>query len=514
MIIVCTSSADTYITNKIIDGNFRVTDANVGQASTIDLFKLYGESTLNGSGSQTELSRGLLLFDMSEVFNLTGTILDVNSADFKATLELKDIMTGHAVPRNFTVSVFPLSQSFDEGEGIDTGKFSDIHVANFITSSFTSQNNLWFASGANAGGLLGSTNIDYIASGNLNDGNGLVNFEKTQTFVNGTEDLSIDVTTIVSATISQQIPNFGFRLSFSGSEESDNKTRFVKRFASRHVANPFLRPRLVVRFNDSIRDNHQDMYFDVSGTLFLNSFSRSSPANIVSGSALTQISGSNCIILQLNKGLFNYYVTGSQHVAGTTGSGLTGVYSASFALPSNLATRHDGTESIAKLLQSEGKIQFKTFWNSIDGTVSYHTGSLTMKRADRQSGNFISREPQVIVKASQFEFHKNDTFRFRVFGRDIISENNTPVKSYFALPSVIFEQIYYQVVDRITGKVVLAYDNINNSTQVSTDSLGMFFDFKMQALIPGRSYSFDFYIVDRGSSYLVRNRDTTFVVKD
>jgi hypothetical protein len=72
MIIVCTSSADTYITNKIIDGNFRVIDANVGQASTIDLFKLYGESTLNGSGSQAELSRGLLLFDMSEILTLLG----------------------------------------------------------------------------------------------------------------------------------------------------------------------------------------------------------------------------------------------------------------------------------------------------------------------------------------------------------------------------------------------------------------------------------------------------------
>ena len=41
----------------------------------------------------------------------------------------------------------------------------------------------------------------------------------------------------------------------------------------------------------------------------------------------------------------------------------------------------------------------------------------------------------------------------------------------------------------------------------------MFFDFKMQALIPGRSYAFDFYVVDRGASYLVRNRESIFEVK-
>ena len=87
-----------------------------------------------------------------------------------------------------------------------------------------------------------------------------------------------------------------------------------------------------------------------------------------------------------------------------------------------------------------------------------------------------------------------------------------PVKTPYTLPSVIYEKIYYQVVDRVTEKIVLSYDDVNNSTKVSTDAEGMFFDFKMQALIPGRSYSFDFFIVDRGVSYLVKNRDTTFEV--
>ena len=38
---ILTASADTYITNKIIDNSFRAKDANVGQAGTLDLFKLF-----------------------------------------------------------------------------------------------------------------------------------------------------------------------------------------------------------------------------------------------------------------------------------------------------------------------------------------------------------------------------------------------------------------------------------------------------------------------------------------
>ena len=514
MIIVCTASLDTYITDKIIDGNFRATDANVGQAATLDLFKLYNETTLNGSSSQAELSRVLTKFDLSPITALTGTILDLNSSNFKATLEMKDIMTGHAVPRNFTLSVYPLSQAFDEGEGMDTGKFSDIHVANFITASYTTQNNVWFADGANAGGLLDSDDIDYIASGNLNDGNGIVSFEKKQLFEKGTEDLAIDVTTLVSATLANQVPNHGFRLSFTGSQESDLKSRFVKRFASRHVSNPLLRPRLIVRFDDSIQDNHQDFYFDTSGSIFLNSYVRSSRANLVSGSALTEVTGDNCLVLELKKGTFSFSVTGSQHTAGTDDAGIAGLYSASFALPSSEAGLYNKRDSISKLLRDEGKVEFTTYWKSLDYTVAYHTGTLTMKLPDRRSGQFISREPQIIVANAEKTYHKNDTIRFKLFGRDLINEDNQPVKTPYRLPSVIYEQIYYQVVDRVTEKVVLAYDNTNNSTKVSTDSEGMFFDFKMQALIPGRAYSFDFYIVDRGVSYLVQNRDTTFEVRN
>ena len=505
MIIICSASADTYITDKIINEQLRVRDANVGRASTLDLFKLYNETKSGSLENQTELTRALLKFDLSPITELTASILDLNSSKFKATLELKDIMTGHAVPRNFTLSVFSLSQSFDEGVGIDTG-------ANFITASYGTANVLWFVSGANKGGLINSDDIDYITSGNLSDGNGTVSFEKKQLFEEGTEDLAIDITTLVSATIANQIPDKGFRLSFTGSEETDIKSRFVKRFASRHVSNQVLRPRIVVRFDDAIQD--ENFYFDTSGSLFLNSYNRSGRANLVSGSSLSDIMGNNCFVLNLSKDLFNFYVTGSQHTQGTDGHIVSGVYSASFALSSVEAGKYTKTRNIAQLLSEKGEVTFTTFWKSIDGTVAYHTGSVTIKSAQRNSAKFISREPMIILSNVDRAYHKKDTVRFRLFGRDLIGENNQSTKTPYRLKSIIYDEVYYQVADRVTEKVILEYDKINKSTLVSTDSDGMFFDFKMQALVPGRSYAFDFYIVDRGISYLFKNRDAFFVVKD
>ena len=65
MILQLTASADTYITNKIINNSFSASDANVGRAGTIDLFKLYNEATLSGSSTVIELSRILIKFDIS-----------------------------------------------------------------------------------------------------------------------------------------------------------------------------------------------------------------------------------------------------------------------------------------------------------------------------------------------------------------------------------------------------------------------------------------------------------------
>ena len=91
MYLILTASKSTYITNKIIDNKFRATDANVGRAGTLDLFKLYNESSLSGSNYPIELSRILLKFNFDTIQSLTASKLDVNSNTFRARLRLFDV---------------------------------------------------------------------------------------------------------------------------------------------------------------------------------------------------------------------------------------------------------------------------------------------------------------------------------------------------------------------------------------------------------------------------------------
>ena len=87
---------DTYITNKVVNNKFRATDANVGQAGTLDLFKLYDESTLPGTSSNlTELSRLLIKFDLDPLRALTGSILDISHPSFTCEVKQTDWETCH-----------------------------------------------------------------------------------------------------------------------------------------------------------------------------------------------------------------------------------------------------------------------------------------------------------------------------------------------------------------------------------------------------------------------------------
>ena len=72
---ILSASKDCYITNKIINNSFRATDANVGQAGTLDLFKLYDESRISGETDPIELSRLLVNFDLDPLRALTGSCL-------------------------------------------------------------------------------------------------------------------------------------------------------------------------------------------------------------------------------------------------------------------------------------------------------------------------------------------------------------------------------------------------------------------------------------------------------
>jgi hypothetical protein len=378
--------------------------------------------------------------------------------------------------------------------GLNVVDFSDLDSCNFITSSVQgSTPSLWYHSGANKQGLLGSDDIDIISSGNLKDGDGVVNLWKTQSFSSGDEDLSIDITTIVSATLKDIIPDHGFRISYSGSEETDQITRFVKRFSSTQAADYVRRPRLIVTYNNSTQDHHKSFFFNVSGSLFLNNFHRGTPSNILSGASATEVKGANSLLLELRSGslsgstFFQKFITASQHKIGD--NFITGAYSASFAIS------QWSTASLTNEIKNAASATFTEIWSSLDKTVGYLTGSIVVNSVDRTSFNNQTSRLLVSVTNMQPKYVSTEKVRFRIFIENI----DRPVKYKkvpFVTPSQIFTSMYYRIRDCDSDEVIIPFET-SGGTLCSTDSDGMYFDVYMDSLFKGRLYTIDFLVKDK-----------------
>jgi hypothetical protein len=520
MYLILTASKDTYITDKVIDNSYRAVDANVGYAGTIDIFKLFDESTwLSGStritGSVSEVSRALIKFDWDVVKTLTGSSLNLNSSRFQAKLKLYDIMGGQATPSYFYLVSYPLSKSFQEGIGRDVASFGDLDVANFITASVTNGSvSAWEISGANCGGLLGDSDLDYISSGTSSSpGFGsYVDFGSTQYFREGNEDLDLDITTYVSAAIAGQLPDHGLRISFSGSNDTDNKTRFVKRFASRHSSNPLKVPQLHLKWDDSIEDNTGDFVFDASGSLFLRNYIRGIPTNLVSGTAATEISGDDSIVLQLQVQNYKKFVTGSQHKAGTDNTATAGLYSASFAMSTfDATTVNSSNETFVDLINKSGSITFGATWISTDETVGYHTGSLKVYPSRKTA---FKRQPSDLLfrfTNLETEYTQDDDVFLSVFVEDFSQEEKV-YKIPYSKQSISLSKVYYRIKEASTGTIIVPFGSAKESTKLSSDGSGLSFYFKMSSLAKGYVYYFDLLVKDYAETRIYNEASGRFKV--
>lgn len=502
MYIISTASADTYITNKIIDGE-RATDANVGRAGTLDLFKLYDETVSGSTENNIEISRILIKFDISKLSSIA--TLDANDSTFRSKIRLKSIESGLPAPRDFTVSVFPLAVSFDEGDGRDVSAFSDIDTCNFLSSSVGIG---WNISGAFATGAIGDAGIDVFTSGNLQDGLGIRSLESKQSFIDGNEDLFVDVTDIVSATLGGIIPNNGFILSFSGSQETDSVTRFVKRFASRHVVNQALRPRLESHFKDSIVDSHGNFFFDTTGSLFLTNNTGFSNSNIISSSV--PLIGNDCMKLVLSTGSFAVTHSVSQAKIGT--SFLSGIYSSSLSINSFSSQVVSGSTTLKNIVDASGSIIFSEKWKSNDDSTVFYSTFITCSLPNRNIG--VSHPRSLIVRSvnSMPEFEASQQYKVKLF---IYDSNFEPSASRMtrSLLSLSPNSVHFRIVDAETSDIYIPFEESNDGTRVSIDSTGAFFDIIFDGLPKGKTLMFEYLVNDMGSKYVVRDSGSKFKVK-
>ena len=492
MYLVFTASKDTYITNKVLSPTLRATDANLGGATTIDLFKLFDESIFTGETTPIELSRGLIYFELPDVSASLKDKIDFSDSSFNVTLKLHDVQGNQVAPNNFNLALFALAQGFDEGKGKDVAGLSFLDRTNWVTASFSNGNVVWNTTGAFASGTLNSAGIDIIEDGII--GGTSTYLVKTQQFTKTNQDLVMDVTNIASASMTGIMPSHGFLLAYSGSEEHDGQTRFVKRFASRHTRNPYIRPKLIVSYDDSIRDQNGVMEFNVTGSVFLENFSRGSLTNILSGSANTEVQGENSILLKIHTGSYEKYFTGSSAIIG--GISQTGIYSASFVVDQYLSASVTPSSTLGDFAAASGSVTFGQEWLSLDENISYFSGSLTIKAQTRTPGRNEEKYKFSLTNL-RAKYEASDKPRFEIFVTDILEERKS-VRIPIKLKTVILPEVYYQIRDAYNGKILTPFTKKRNVTRVSNDKLGMYFEPSLSHLPAGRTYTVDLMTVLNG----------------
>lgn len=516
MFYIITASSDAYITNKIIQGKFRATDANTGRAGTLDLFRLFDESSFVQAGTRItssveELTRVLVKFNYEELVSMTSSSLDINHSSFKAVLRLSEVGSGAPVPKDFNVVAYPLAQAFSEGSGRNVTSFSDVDAVNFVTSSYSGGSAVtWNMSGSGQGGRLGTSGIDFITSGAI--GGEEIDFGASQYFEEGTGDIELDVTSALSSSLANNLTNYGFRISFSGSDETDSKTRFVKRFVSRHSSNKLLVPRILVTWNDTIRDRHLDLQFNVSSSLFLTNTVSGIRQNLVSGSALTELTGEECLLLRFVSGSgtnseTTFTVQASQHTGSTTGAGMTGVYSGTFNLDEFNTTFFGNTPRV------KDEIELEEIWSTSDQIITFYSGSVKVKKPSRSTAGFSTRRLNITTTNMLPEYKQGSKVIVRIFIEDL---DKAYTEKAYKLPrrkkSLVVNKAYYRIIDKETGTVVVPFDQKRDSTRLSQDSDGMYISFLTAGMAKKRQYAIELLVADNGSEKLYKLKDASFTV--
>jgi len=245
----------------------------------------------------------------------------------------------------------------------------------------------------------------------------------------------------------------------------------------------------------------------------LNNFHRGVYSNILTGTRgkMYGISGSNSLCLRLTSGsaargtFFEKLITASQHSVGQ--NFISGVYSASFCVSQFTGTNPPNkgeirfNSALADEIKNAGSATFTEIWSSLDQTVAFLTGSLVVNTVNRSSFSNQAKRLLTSITNMKDEFGIDDKYRFRVFVDDI----DRPIrykKVPFVTPSSIFDRMFYQIKDFKSGKIVIPFDTEYNSTLLSTDKDGMYFDIYMDTLFKGTVFTVDFLIKTNGTDLI------------
>ena len=519
-----TANSDTTITNAYkANLTTRGTGSNMGRADSLEVFSIYAQES---SGS-SELSRILVGFPISTITSdrSDGTI--PASGSIKFFLRMFNAVTPFTVPRDFTLTVAAVSGAhnsntpkqydfnWQEGNGIDMENYTNVTRdgigANWLNmgSSSTDGTLKWGSSASpTAGGVYYTDNSSSF----------------TVSFDDGTEDLELDITTLVEQWLNSagnvlgSKPNYGVGVHLTASQEvyvatADASTNvpantqgarrsyYTKKFFARSSEFFYKRPIIEARWDSSTKDDRGSFFYSSSlatgaenmQTLYLYNYFRGQLRNIPSLEATNQViyvsfysgsaddtvpSGSRLDLVKDGAHVVDasaLFVTG-----GVTST--TGIYTASVCLTAAatpLQTIYDVWSSALGVEQG-------------GGTVRFHTGSFSPSEIDLSQQNPSTTFVTNITDLKPV-YRTSETARFRVFTREKGWNPNIYTKTVAAQSPFIVESGSFAVTRVIDEVLAIPFGTGSNlHTQMSFDISGSYFDLDMGMLEPGYAYKINF----------------------
>jgi hypothetical protein len=456
-----TANADTTITNAYkANLKTRATASNMGLADSLEVFHIYGQE----SSSSAENSRVLINFPISDIITERAAGEIPVSGSVSWFLRVHNVVHGGTLPKNYNMTISAVSRSWDEGTGMDMEGYNDIGYAN------------WTGSASSSAGIVYWTALggDYHASPTY-----IANFD------NGTEDIEVDISTLVEQWVSGSKGSHGVGIKMQN--ESAFSSSYTKKFSARGSQYFFNRPTLEARWDSAIKDDRGNFYYSSSlapaednlNTLYLYNYSRGRLVNIPAiGTGNINVS----LYESTSDAPSGTKLTLYNSKNHTTGSWVsTGIYAADLGITASvtpLTTIHD-------------------VWHS--GSVEYQTGSITPNSLNSSVQNSVS---QVVMNITNLRdsYYNNETARFRLYTRQKNWNPTIYTKAVSTPDTYIIESGSFKVVRLIDDLDVVAFGTGSDMhTQMSFDSSGSYFDIDMSMLEAGYGYGLKFAFYDGGA---------------
>lgn len=443
--------------------------------------------------SRKDKSCILIKFDLESFINdfkFLGDNLDFeNSAlnNLTAKVVLRDVTSGHVKPKDFVLSTFKLLKDFDEGIGKDTIKFADKNIAaNFININESEQ---WeIPSYVSKGTDIESVSIE------------------SKVFLQGDEDLEIDVTEHIKDVIQNQADNFGYLIQIEDSFLKDEYTYFVKRFGSRHLINKSLSPVLQISIPDyqfGITDLSYDIrYFNTEEDFYLFNMKNEEFVDL----SLQDYTLKLKFLLNDNKTIIVDDIS-STTIKNYRGIDVPGIKKASV----NNMQISQFNELIKPNIKNDiAEIYGTWYWendNDANDILDVHTKKFYFYKTSKQnminfSNNIVSK---VVVKNKELISKNYSVSQINAYFLDS-KENLDAVNVPIELVSKNLGSVFYQIVNLNDNSIIVDY----SSDELFFDGVKYILNLHIPEIYKNSLLSFNFKLEDTrsGNTYLIKNKES------